>query len=47
MFQQHDERCELQKDVEITLEQLEQEHRLRDRELKTDVRALHVGLKEQ
>ena len=47
MFQQHDERCELQKDVEITLKQLEQEHRLRDRELKTDVRALHVGLKEQ
>lgn len=37
----------MRKDVEITLKQLEEEHRIKERELKTDVRALHVNLKEQ
>jgi growth arrest-specific protein 8 len=37
----------LRKDVEITLKQLEDEHRIKERALKTDIRSLHVMLKEQ
>ena len=33
--------------MEITLKQLEDEHRIKERALKTDIRALHVSLKEQ
>jgi hypothetical protein len=36
----------LRKDVEVTLKQLEDEHRLKDRELKTDIRTLKVMQKE-
>ena len=33
--------------MEITLKQLEDEHRIKERSLKTDMRSLHVMLKEQ
>jgi growth arrest-specific protein 8 len=42
-----DQQSELRKDVEITLKQLEDEHRIKERALKTDTRSLHVMLKEQ
>lgn len=42
-----DQQSELRKDVEVTLKQLEDEHRIKQRSLKTDVRALHVTLKQQ
>ena len=47
MLISHDQQSELRKDVEITLKQLEDEHRIRERALKTDLRSLHVMLKEQ
>lgn len=42
-----DQQSEIRKDVEVTLKQLEDEHRIKERALKTDIRALHVSLKEQ
>lgn len=42
MFQNQDQQSELKKEVEITLKQLEDEHRTKERELKTDNRALKV-----
>lgn len=42
-----DQQSELRKDVEVTLKQLEDEHRIKERALKTDIRALSVSLKEQ
>jgi hypothetical protein len=47
MLIRHDQQSELRKDVEITLKQLEDEHRIRERSLKTDIRSLEVALKEQ
>lgn len=37
----------MKRDVEITLKQLEDEHRIKSRELKTDIRSLKVVKKEQ
>jgi hypothetical protein len=37
----------LKKEVEVTLKQLEDEHRIKERELKTDNRNLQVQVKEQ
>lgn len=42
LFQNQDQQSELRKEVEITLKQLEDEHRTKERELKTDNRALKV-----
>ena len=47
MLISHDQQSQLQKDVEITLKQLEDEHRIGERALKTDIRSLNVMLKEQ
>ncbi|KRX07161.1 hypothetical protein PPERSA_00071 [Pseudocohnilembus persalinus] len=47
LFQNQDQQSELKKDVEITLKQLEDEHRIKSRELKTDTRSLKVIKKEQ
>ena len=47
MLINQDQQSELRKDVEVTLKQLEDQHRIKERALKTDIRALHVGLKEQ
>lgn len=37
----------MKKEVEVTLKQLEDEHRIKERELKTDNRNLQVQVKEQ
>ncbi|EAR84655.2 growth-arrest-specific microtubule-binding protein (macronuclear) [Tetrahymena thermophila SB210] len=47
LFQNQDQQSELKKDVEVTLKQLEDQHRIKSRELKTDVRSLKVTKKEQ
>jgi hypothetical protein len=47
LFQNQDSLSELTKDVEITLKQLEDEHRIKERELKTDIRSLQINLREQ
>lgn len=47
MLISQDQQSELRKDVEVTLKQLEDEHRIKERSLKTDIRSLHVMLKEQ
>ena len=47
MLIRQDQESELRKDVEITLKQLEDEHRIKERSLKTDIRSLNVMLKEQ
>lgn len=47
MLIRHDQQSQLQKDVQITLKQLEDQHRIRERALKTDIRSLEVSLKEQ
>lgn len=47
LFQNQGQQSELRKDVEITLKQLEEQHRIKERELKTDVRSLHVNVKQQ
>ncbi len=47
MLINQDQQSEVRKDVEVTLKQLEDEHRIKERALKTDIRALHVSLKEQ
>jgi hypothetical protein len=47
LFQNQDQQAELKKDVEVTLKQLEDEHLIKNRELKTDNRALKVIKKEQ
>ena len=45
MFQNQDQQSELRKEVEVTLKQLEDEHRTKERELKTDNRGLQVQVK--
>ncbi|KAM3131174.1 hypothetical protein pb186bvf_016754 [Paramecium bursaria] len=47
LFQNQDQQSDLRKDVEVTLKQLEDDHRMKDRELKTDIRSLKVQQKEQ
>ena len=46
-FQNQDQQTQLKKEVEITLKQLEDEHRIKERELKTDNRNLKIQLNEQ
>ncbi|CAD8121594.1 unnamed protein product [Paramecium sonneborni] len=46
LFQNQDQQSDLRKDVEVTLKQLEDDHRMKDRELKTDIRSLKVQQKE-
>lgn len=45
-FQNQDQQSQLKKEVEVTLKQLEDEHRVKERELKTDNRDLQVRVKE-
>jgi len=40
LFQNQDQQAELKKDVEVTLKQNEDDHRIKERELKTDNRYL-------
>lgn len=47
MFQNLDQLTELKKEAEITLKNVEDEHRMDARELKADIRALNVAMKEQ
>jgi hypothetical protein len=47
MFQNLDQLTELKKEAEITLKNVEDEHRIDARELKADIRALNVSMKEQ
>jgi chromosome segregation ATPase len=47
LFQNQDNQTALKKDVEVTLKQLEDEHRIGERELKFDNRALNMQVKEQ
>lgn len=46
-FQNLDQLTELKKEAEITLKNSEDEHRIDSRELKADIRALKVAMKEQ
>jgi hypothetical protein len=46
-FQNLDQLTELKKEAEITLKNSEDEHRIDSRELKADIRALKVSMKEQ
>ena len=45
LFQNQDQQSELRKEVEVTLKQFEDEHRTKERELKTDNRALKVQVR--
>ena len=47
MFQNLDQLTELKKEAEITLKNVEDEHRIDGRELKADIRSLNVSMKEQ
>lgn len=47
LFQNQDQETQLKEDVEVTLKQVEDEHRGKERELKFDTRSLNVNLKEQ
>ena len=47
LFQNLDQLTELKKEAEITLKNAEDEHRIDSRELKSDIRALKVAMKEQ
>lgn len=47
MFQNLDQLTELKKEAEITLKNVEDEHRIDARELKADIRAQNVSMKEQ
>lgn len=47
MFQNLDQLTELKKEAEITLKNVEDEHRVDARELKADIRSLNVAMKEQ
>jgi len=47
VFQNQDQLTQLKKDSQITLKNIEDEHRITERELKQDIRALKVAKKEQ
>jgi len=47
VFQNSDQLTQLKKDAQITLKNIEDEHRITERELKQDIRALKVAKKEQ
>jgi len=47
VFQNQDQLTQLKKDSQITLKNIEDEHRITERELKQDIRALKVARKEQ
>lgn len=47
LFQNLDQLTDLKKEAQITLKNVEDEHRINERELKQDVRALKVSKKEQ
>jgi hypothetical protein len=47
LFQNLDQLTELKKEAEITLKNVEDDHRINERELKQDRRSLKVSLKEQ
>jgi hypothetical protein len=47
LFQNLDQLTELKKEAQITLKNVEDEHRINERELKQDNRALKVSKKEQ
>jgi len=47
VFQNADQLTQLKKDSQITLKNIEDEHRITERELKQDIRALKVSKKEQ
>lgn len=46
-FQNQDQQTQLKKEVEVTLKQIEDEHRIKERELKNDNRNLKIQLNEQ
>ena len=47
MFQNVDQQTQLKKEAQIKLKNSEDEHRINERELKQDLRALKVSKKEQ
>lgn len=47
VFQNQDQLTALKKEAQITLKNIEDEHRITERELKQDIRALKVAAKEQ
>ena len=46
-FQNQDQKSDLKQEIEQTLKKNEDDHRIKERELKTDNRGLNVKLKEQ